>query len=68
MHTVQGALTGGMVYSTVGDPTEMHKNPAYDTTQGKEGDTEGENVYEGNIISHTTIKEDQPMEEESAYL
>ena len=45
MHTVQGALTGGMVYSTVGDPTEIHKNPAYETTQMKERGTE-ENVYD----------------------
>ena len=67
MHTVQGGLTGGMVYSNVGDPIQMDKNLAYESTQEKEGGTEGEHVYEGNI-SHTTTKEDQSMKEESVYL
>ena len=56
MHTVQDGLTGGMVYSTVGDPIEMDKNPAYESLQVKEGGTEGE-LYEG-IVSNTTIEEE----------
>ena len=69
MDTVQGGLTGGMVYSTVGDPIEMHKNPAYETTQVKEGDTEGEHVYD-YIPSYANLGEDQStgVHEESTNL
>ena len=45
MDTVRGGLTGGMVYSNVGDPIQMDKNPAYESTQVEEGDTEGEYAY-----------------------
>ena len=58
MHTVQGGLTGEMVYSTVGDPIQMDKNPAYESTQVKEGGTEGDHVYD-YIPSYANLGEDQ---------
>ena len=58
MHTVQGGLTGGMVYSAVGDSIEVDKNPAYKLTQVKEGGTEGEHVYD-YIPSYANLGKDQ---------
>ena len=68
MDTVQGGLTGGMVYSTVGDPTEIHKNPACETTQMRERVTE-ENVYD-YTPSSANLGEDQStgVQEESTNL
>ena len=34
------------MHAVVGDPIQMDKNPAYESTQVEEGDTEGEYAYD----------------------
>ena len=69
MHTVRDGLTGEIVYSTVGDSIEMHKNPAYESLQVKEEGTEGDPVYD-YIPSYANFGEDQStsVHEESTYI